>query len=275
MSEFNTDRPMSLTSKPFSRRRFLVMGSLATLAGCAGRIPDGRVVGDEEPILVNESIFIPGGSFEMGHDSDGDHAPRHTVRLDGFYMDRYETTNAQYVAFCRATGRRMPEFWHQERYCSGPEFPNYPVIGISWYDARDYALWADKRLPTEAEWEFAARGGLKEKLFPWGDLLSTRLANYSKSEIGKPMPVGSYMDNGYGLFDMAGNVLEWVHDRYAPDYYAESLSENPWGPESGRFRVVRGGGWHTGPGCMAVHHRNALPSNWLDFAVGFRCARNA
>ena len=257
-----------------NRRKFLILAAGTTLAGCAGVIPDGRIDHDESTILLNEPAFIPGGTFVMGNNSEGDHSPAHEVTLAPFFLDRYEVTNAQYGAFCETTHRQLPEFWGQKRYRSGPKFPNHPVVGVSWYDARDYAHWAGKRLPTEAEWEYAARGGQANKQFPWGDILSIRMANYNLSGNGAPVPVGSYDQNDFGLFDMTGNVLEWVHDYYAPDYYSQSLAENPWGPEEGRFRVVRGGGWHSGASCLPVYYRNALPSNWLDFAVGFRCAKD-
>jgi formylglycine-generating enzyme required for sulfatase activity len=191
-----------------------------------------------------------------------------------FQLDRYEVTNAQYLAFCEITEHKLPEFWGMDQYHSGPKYPNHPVIGVSWNDARDYASWTGKRLPTEAEWEYAARGGLDGKKYPQGDRLSSAYGNYVESDLGGPVEVGSYPANGYGLYDMMGNVLEWVHDRYAADYYDQSPSENPHGPENGRFRVVRGAGWHSGPGCTMVYYRNALPSNWVDFAVGFRCVKD-
>ncbi len=256
-----------------SRRRFLFGASAFALAACSGSIPDGRMDLDDRGILLNESVLIPGGEFLMGQGEGGDH-PAHRVVLSSFYLDRYEVTNAQYQAFCEQTERPLPAFWGQKRYRSGPTYPNHPVVGVSWDDAVDYAAWAGKRLPTEAEWEYAARGGLADKPYPWGEILSVRMANYDRSGLGHPVHVGSYQENGFGLYDMIGNVLEWVHDLYDADYYPRSLEENPWGPAEGRFRVVRGGGWHSGPGCTPVYYRNALPANWVDFAVGFRCARD-
>jgi sulfatase modifying factor 1 len=219
-------------------------------------------------------VLIPGGEFEMGDESKYDGRPVHRVHVDSFYIDAREVTNAEYLAFCEATGRSLPEFWGVERFRSGPDFPDHPVVGVSWYDAAAYAEWRGKRLPTEAEWEYAARGGLVGEPYPHGGTLSPEDGNYSKSELGGPVPVGSYPPNGYGLYDMLGNVCEWVHDRYHPDYYAVSPADNPAGPEEGDLRVIRGGGWHTGPACTFVFHRNALRGNWLDFNVGFRCARD-
>lgn len=256
------------------RRDFFLFAGTAFLASCAGRIPALDRIDSDEPIRMNDPVFIPGGEFLMGSDSGGDSSPLHTVRVNPFQMDRYEVTNAQYLAFCEITERKLPEFWGMETYRSGPAWPNHPVVGVSWYDARDYASWAGKRLATEAEWEYAARGGLVGKKYPHGNRLLPAYGNYSRSELGGPVEVGSYPANGYGLYDMMGNVLEWVHDRYSSDYYSRSLVENPYGPEEGRFRVIRGAGWHSGPGCTMVYHRNALPANWVDFAVGFRCVKD-
>jgi formylglycine-generating enzyme required for sulfatase activity len=147
-------------------------------------------------------------------------------------------------------------------------------VGISWVDARDYADWAGKRLPTEAEWEYAARGGLVGVKFPNGEELDSTLANYSLAGVDATASVGNYPPNEYGLHDMAGNVWEWVSDYYAADYYETSTSENPPGPEDGKFKVIRGGSWHSGPSCNTVYFRNALRSNWVDFGVGFRCVKD-
>ena len=121
----------------------------------------------------------------------------------------------------------------------------------------------------------AARGGLQVKNFPNGDMLDTTQANITfKGFRTAPLPVGSFSSNGYELYDMAGNVTEWVADWYGGDYYIQSGEINPKGPEKGRFKVIRGGGWHSGPTCNRVYYRNALPSNWVDFNVGFRCVRD-
>jgi formylglycine-generating enzyme required for sulfatase activity len=233
---------------------------------------ESRVAEEKVPA---ELILIPGGDFLMGANSEGDHSPVHLVRLDAFYMDRYEVTNAQYLSFCRATGHRVPEFWGMSGFRSGPEYPNHPVVGVSWRDAADYAAWCGKRLPTEAEWEYAARGGVGGLDFPNGDSLQPSDGNYNKSNQGGAVAVGSYRANGFGLHDMQGNVVEWVADFYDAEYYASSPTDNPQGPERGRFRVIRGGGWHSGASCNKVYYRNALPPNWVDFGVGFRCAADS
>ena len=210
----------------------------------------------------------------MGKEEQGDCSPVHKVLVDSFYMDKCEVTNSQYAKFCEETGRHLPEFWGMKGFNSGVDFPNHPVVGISWIDARDYADWAGKRLPTEAEWEYAARGGLVGKNYPNGDQLDSTLANYSLAGVDATAPVGSYPANGYGLYDMVGNVCEWLSDYYAADYYQTSDRENPRGPEDGKFKVIRGASWHSGPGCNRVYYRSALQSNWVDFGVGFRCVKD-
>ena len=130
-----------------------------------------------------------------------------------FYMDKYEVANAQYRKFVQATGHRAPTYWDDDDFNQ----PNQPVVGVSWHDATAYAKWVGKRLPTEKEWEWAARGSLVGKEYPWGDQEpSSSRANYG-SKVGKPTAVGSYPANGYGLYDMAGNVYEWCQDWYDSD----------------------------------------------------------
>jgi formylglycine-generating enzyme len=218
--------------------------------------------------------LIPAGDFVMGHESPGDHNPTHRVRLRAFYLDRHEITNADFRRYCETTGRPMPEFWGLERFRSGPEFPDHPVLGISWLEATAFAKWAGKRLPTEAEWEYAGRGGLVGQDYPHGANIDATKARYADGKPDAPLPVGSFAANGFGLFDMSGNVAEWVADTYDAAYYASSPSDNPTGPPPGKFRVIRGGGWHSGPFCNRVYFRNALPANWRDLNVGFRCARD-
>jgi sulfatase modifying factor 1 len=252
----------------------LVFALALAAAGCggAGMARPDRPAAPPDP---TPEILIPAGEFVMGIEGEGSSSPAHTVYLDAVYLDRHEVTNSQYLAFCQATDRKLPEFWGMDRYHSGPDWPRHPVVGVSWADAGDYAKWIGKRLPSEAEFERAARGGVDGKKFYWGDEVDASHTNYAKSEHQAPVEVESYPPNGFGLHDMSGNVAEWVIDRYDAGYYAISPAENPLGPEKGRFRVIRGGGWHTGPGCTPLHFRNGLPANWVDIAVGFRCARDA
>ena len=215
-------------------------------------------------------VPVPGGELVMGAEVEADHSPPHTVQVSSFVLDVHEVTNAEYGKFCADTGRGMPQFWGVDRFSSGQGFPDHPVVGVTWHDARAFCEWRGLRLPTEAEWEHAAGGGLEGRKYPWGDEIGPEKANYSPSD--GPMAVKSFDPNGYGLHDMAGNVGEWVADWYDPGYYAVSPAVDPKGPESGKYKSVRGGGWHSGPYCNRVDRRLGLLAYWVDINVGFRCA---
>lgn len=222
-----------------------------------------------------EMVLVPGGEFIMGKDDKdtNDHYPAHKVYVDSFYMDKYEVTNAEYYRYCMATGKNLPRFWGIDELQCGLDFPDHPVIGVSCYEAKLYAEWRGVRLPTEAEWEYAARGGLVGKSFPLGNDIGPEDGNAANHSAGSA-PVGSYKPNGFGLYDMSGNVREWVADYYKEDYYHQSAYKNPKGPGTGRFIVVRGGGFFAGKTCCRVFIRNALKNTWIDFNVGFRCVKD-
>jgi formylglycine-generating enzyme required for sulfatase activity len=247
----------------------LTPGGARTGGAAMGRADDA---GDVDSVQATPMVLIPAGEFLMGNSDGADSSPVHEVYLNAFYIDVHEVTNAQYFKFCRETGASLPEFWGMDVYRSGPDYPDHPVVGVSWSAAVAYAEWCGKRLPTEAEWERAARGGLVLRKYQGGDEIDSTIANYTKSP--GPKPVCSYTPNGYGLCDMTGNVCEWCADYYRYDFYSSSPDSNPAGPETGKFRVIRGGGWHSGKSCCCVYYRNALPSNWRDFNVGFRCVRD-
>jgi formylglycine-generating enzyme len=217
-----------------------------------------------------EMVLLSGGDFHMGNDANSDSSPRHLVTLSPFYLSKCEITNSQYQAFCDETGHKYPEYWGNETYHCGSDYPNHPVIGVTWADASGYAKWQGGRLPSEAEWEYAARGGLVDQNYPNGADHDSTL--YTKG-IKAPVPVGTFPPNGFGLHDMCGNICEWVSDIYSYDYYYHSPRHNPQGPQYGKFRGIRGGGWHTGPFCSRVAYRGGLKSNWVDFNVGFRIAK--
>ena len=222
-------------------------------------------------------VFIPAGEFAMGKDSEEgyDFNPAHKVKVDSFYMDKCEVTNRDYLKFCLEAGYKLPEFWNTDIFKCGEKFLDYPVIGINWYDAKKYVEWAGKRLPTEAEWEYAARGGLVGKDFPNGNEWTKEKAEKDNSGWENLIePVGKYEPNGFGLYDMSGNVWEWVNDKYSADYYEVREINNPKGPEDGNHRGIRGGSWHSGLMCKKVYYRKGLPGNWCDFAVGFRCVKD-
>jgi len=225
--------------------------------------------------VLENMVLIPAGEFNMGKNSasPSDWQPEHRVIIDSFYVDICEVTNKQYYEFCLATKNLLPEFWGMKEFKSGMDFPDYPVVGVSYFDAEKFAQWAGKRLPTEAEWEYASRGGLIDKNFPTGDQLDSTKANYGKRYKGI-IRTGSLQPNNYGLYDMAGNVWEWVSDNYGGEYYKVSPQDNPKGPERSRFKVIRGGSWHSGAMCNQNYYRNGLAPNWVDFAVGFRCVKD-
>ena len=196
-------------------------------------------------------VLIPVGSFEMGDHLDGrSDAPVHRVELDAFYMDTHEVTVGQFRDFVNQSGYNYGGWESVAKYSPGDA---YPMVSLSWNDATAYAEWVGKRLPTEAEWEYAARGGLAGKRYPWGDEITHNDANYNGTD-GRDnwafsAPVGSFEANGYGLYDMVGNVSEWCMDWYGEDYYSNSTAKNPLGPSMGHYRVVRGGNWNSD-----IHH---------------------
>ncbi|MFC2079874.1 formylglycine-generating enzyme family protein [Bacteroidota bacterium] len=223
-------------------------------------------------------VLIPSGDFIMGKNTKpgGDFSPAHKISVDSFYMDLHEVTNGEYLEFCNQTAHKLPEFWNVDIFRCGDNYLEYPVVGINWYDARTYAKWAGKRLPTEAEWEYAARGGLENNEFPNGNEWSIPIRR--NDSIGHwenlIVKVASFKPNGFGLYDMGGNVWEWVNDIYQHNYYRTSPIINPKGPENGTNRVIRGGSWHSGKMCHKVYYRKGLTTNWVDFAVGFRCVKD-
>ena len=220
--------------------------------------------------------MIPGGYFIMGSDSS-DERPRHKIWIDTFYIDKYEVTNRQYNEFVKATGHPRSLFFRD----TSLNKPSQPVVGVDCYDALSYAKWAGKRLPTEAEWERAARGGLEGKEYPWGDESPFTRCNYApdgEKEIDGyafSAPVGRFAANGYGLYDMAGNVWEWCTDFYDSLYYGTSPDKNPAGPDSGYTMVLRGGSWLSlNPKHLRCSSRLELKPYIQDRYYGFRCVKD-
>jgi formylglycine-generating enzyme required for sulfatase activity len=217
-----------------------------------------------------------GDHFGEGYSSE---LPVHNVCISDFELDVHEVTNAEY-AECVDEGGCTPPLYTKSstrETCYGePAYDEFPVSWVDWYQATDYCTWAGKRLPTEAEWEYAARGGLAGARYPWGDTIGGWDANYLDS--GDPWdndtsPEGYYAANGYGLHDMAGNVWEWVNDWYQFDYYTASPPNDPPGPASGTDRVMRGGSWNYYTRYLRVASRPySYPFN-QNYNLGFRCAR--
>lgn len=247
---------------------------------------------DEENI---EMILIPAGTFSMGSNARAaDERPVHKVHLPTYYISKYEVTNAQYYEFwsrynggngenSEAHGQHTPEsFSHLPQIGAWPEratkFPNHPVVGVSWNDAKAYAEWKGMRLPTEAEWEKAARG-YSDRIWPWGNSMLPN-ANTSEKDDGfenRIAPVGSYPEGKsyFGVMDMAGNVWEWTADWYSDVYYLHSPKQNPKGPEVGSWRVLRGGSWIDKlTRCSTTFRFYLYPTLKTSF-VGFRLAKTA
>lgn len=285
---------------------FLVLsGNLSFVAGQALN----KIKADKSPM-----VLIPGATFKMGTDMAdipklqeifkirraeifAEETPRHEVKINSFYLDRYEVTNADFSNFLDKNPvwrkDRIPAEFHNGKYLqfwNGNKFEkakeNHPVVFVSWYAAVAFCQSQGKRLPTEAEWEFASRGGLSGKAFPWGDKPADKtMVNFGESEIGAATVVGSYPANGYGLFDMAGNVWEFLADEWQKYPANVEIQVNPVADGDFFFkdsyrqiktrRVIRGGSYGGVSVNLRVTFRDShLPENAGDH-VGFRCAQNA
>ena len=235
-------------------------------------------------------IVIPAGSFPMGvpagaRDGGRDEYPRHDVFVDTFMIDKFEVTNGRYLEFVKSTAHRIPQnprnptrnLWQGESITDS--LNDRPVINVDWFDAEAYCRWAGKRLPTEAEWEKAAKG-TSDRRFPWGNVEPTsKHLNYNQQWIGEKtlMPVGSYEagKSPYGVYDMAGNVWEWVNDWYDAGYYEKSPKKNPKGPDTGAKKVIRGAGWQNETPTVRIFTRVESDPTVRNESTGFRCATNA
>ena len=244
---------------------------------------------------LDTTVIIPAGPFLMGTDSrtsDAQNRPQHKVYLSTYRIDKYLVTNAQYARFVAATGHRLPSNWKDGRIPQGELL--YPVTLVNWYDAAAYAHWAGKRLPTEAEWEKAARGA-DGRRWPWGNAMdSSRLNTYY--DVGSASIVDAYPQgqSPYSIFDMAGNVSEWVQDDFLPYANSDAPAELFQGKVAQvltdkdrvmklsdliainrRYKVLRGGSWKSDPFSTSTYHRNyELPNRASDF-IGFRCVEDA
>lgn len=269
-----------------------------------------------DPLTADGMVLLPGGQFLMGspRPAPEDQRPVHRVILESFWLDRTPVTNRQFKDFVKATAYettaekrgtslsfdRTRGSWEQTpgicwRHPTGPDSSlvakeSYPVVHVSWRDAQAYAAWAGKRLPSEAEYEYAARGGLSDTLYPWGRELTPGhqpQANYWQGSF--PLtnllldghyeggPTAQFAPNAFGLYDMAGNVACWCTDWYAEDAYGHAASRYGKGPIEGFERVLRGGSWLSsgkrGDGLMVADRSHADP-NETSSAIGFRCARS-
>ncbi len=289
----------------------------AALAG-AKYVSRGRnAQGYDEILWLRDSsmmIRIPAGEFWMGSpegEGDNDERPQHKVYLSEYYIDKYEVTNEQFERFVKATGHQTDaerlgsgyvcdkdsSKWIDKKGVSWRTYysyatRNHPVVLVSWNDAKAYCDWAGKRLPTEAEWEKAARG-TDARQYPWGNSApgSSRNGNFVDEAAKRQFPnwtvisgyddgylytapVGTYPAGAspYGCLDMAGNVWEWCNDWYGENYYSTSPSNNPEGPSSGSFRVNRGGSWYYGARYLRCANRAGGGPSYRDGGLGFRCS---
>lgn len=232
-------------------------------------------------------LYVPDGAFLMGTNpsidpqAEDDELPAHEVSLDSFWIDQTEVTNAQYNRCVDAGACRRSNLANNSSF-NGPD---QPVVGVTWFAAEAYCLWAGGQLPTEAQWEYAARGP-DNLLYPWGNSFRGNLANYCDANCGADWkddifddgfeltaPVGSYPDGAswVGALDMAGNVWEWTADWYDADYYANSEDQNPTGPRTGNEKVPRGGAWiNIANGMRTADRHNVQPTSSQN-EIGFRC----
>lgn len=273
--------------------------SAILLAGIASGAPPAKITGTDGAVMA----LIPKGTFVIGSNELDlkATAPAYKVYIDAFYMDIHEVTNEKFARFLYESmplkekrygwvvlrsdldTEERAGWWPTEimlekgRYDAFPGYEKRPVLSVSWFAADEYCRWFGKRLPTEAEWEKAARGGLKKKRFTWGNAIPTGGVIFNRiwadnSEPPPTEPVGSYYPNGFGLFDMAGNTWEWCSDWYGAKYYDVSPNRNPQGPKKGKFKVLRGGSWFNSEMLLRVAFRNSENPYNTDDAMGFRCA---
>ena len=244
------------------------------------RVQQERYRSREKTVLAQSHeqsmAVVPAGEFIMGSSmGEADEQPVHWVYVETFFMDKYQVSVGQYARFLEATSQEAPPDWsimnrsqHQKR----------PIANVDWPEAKAYCTWAGKRLPTEAEWEKAARG-TDGRTYPWGNEHPTKFfANVSRDNWNNHSaltPVGTFEGgkSPYGIYDMAGNVWEWVNDWYDPDYYKTSPSKNPTGPSTGESKVIRGGSWGSGPEALRSADREIHVPSFRGLGTGFRCAK--
>jgi len=243
-----------------------------------------------------EMVLVPAGEFLMGSDKKADRLayrseiPQRQVYLDAFEIGKYEVTALEYLKFVLATNRSPQLDWRYDGGNFQESMANHPIMHVTWYDADAYCKWAGQRLPTEAEWEKAARG-TQGRLFPWGsEYAGPTRANFGRTGLSGPVrdrperlllyppiiSVDKYENavSPYGLYQTIGNVAEWVADWYDPDYYKKAPDRNPQGPETGTQKAFRGGGWMDSTTTMRVAMRNGTDPNTRINWLGFRCAQS-
>jgi formylglycine-generating enzyme required for sulfatase activity len=268
------DAPLAENPLPWNQETLVANEELGSLEMQLGQESDAAEKEKRASAYSPESgmVLVQAGEFLMGSDEDGkDESPRHTVLLNAYWIDQYPVTNAQYKTFLDDTDR-SPQPWANGGYPL--EKARHPATNVTWEDAAAFAAWVGKRLPTEAEWEKAARG-TRGQTYPYGDAFRKDNIN-SSNDYGGTTPVDEFPGGAspYGILDMCGNVLEWCEDWYFDEYYKTSPLDNPTGPSGGQYRIARGG-FHgenrKAVRCASRHF--APPSNRQDH-IGFRCAKS-
>ena len=229
-------------------------------------------------------VRIPQGKFTMGRTkltSDDkttmrpqillDDRPAREVFVSGLFMDSKEVSHEQYSRFAKLTKRATPYHWLDGQ--PPTDLLQVPVFNVSWEDAGAYCAWKGGRLPTEAEWEKAARGGKEGLDYPLSEKLDSKAARYASA--AGPLPVGQFPPNGYGLYDMVGNVAEWCFDWFDREYYSRNENTDPQGPSTGTYKVIRGGAWSDAAKVLKLNYRNWVRPNQRTPNIGFRCAASA
>jgi eukaryotic-like serine/threonine-protein kinase len=275
-------RPYFTEKKPMPRRIRLIAISLlmTAVAACAPAPPGGVTpvnaqTSDTDGMVL---LYVPAGEFTLGSNAGRDNEkPPHTVYLDAYYIDQTEVTNVLFAKCVQAGACQSPDAgfsFTRGDYYGNPLFDKFPVIKVSWNDADAYCRWAGRRLPTEAEWEKAARSE-DGRTYPWGNDAPTASRLNFFFGVGDTTEVGQYPSGAspYGAMDMAGNVWEWVADWYGETYYAGSTEHNPAGPSSGDDRVARGGAWDAGAPLVRASVRYKINPGYRFDYLGFRCAR--
>ena len=274
ISTNNQNEPnFSLNLRPWARRAivFVVM-SLSWAAIDLGSLTPDPITTMIAEIDGMELVYVIAGEFIMGSEHGAeDESPVHSVYLDAFWIDKTEVTNKMYrlcVDEMECDQPGITIFYHDDT------FANHPVVDVTWEDANEYCTWAGRQLPTEAQWEKAARG-TDGRIYPWGNFWDGELINWgeSKNEYRSTSPVGIFGSGAspYGAQDMIGNVWEWVADWYSGDYYQDSPFENPTGPESGFERGHRGGSWYDYKFNLRASNRDRNTPHFPDLGIGFRC----
>jgi eukaryotic-like serine/threonine-protein kinase len=245
----------------------------------SGAQPTAKKISDKDGMTL---LYVPAGEFKMGAaDSDSQatdmERPQHPVYLDAFWIDQTEVTNAMYTKCVKAGACQAPaqtKSFTRDSYYGNPQFDTYPVVNVAWNDAKQYCTWAGGNLPTEAQWEKAARG-TDGRIYPWGNDAPDKTRLSYDQKVRDTTQVGDYPTGAslYGVLDMAGNVYEWVADWFGETYYASSADRNPAGSTSGDGRIVRGGSWYSVASRVRASYRNWSSPDYRDDDIGFRCAR--